>query len=149
MISSAMKLVCCQPPYVKRIGTSAAPRATATPTAPAGQARRKRPSRLAQAHEATPRPRRPRPQLDETEGTDERDDAPQDPRRERELGRPDALRHRGGRPEDPPADDAADHRHGAGEETESPRIGGHGAEKWHDRCSWDKARRPRRRASPS
>ena len=33
-ISSAMKLVCCQPPYVNRIGTSAAPMAASAAPAP-------------------------------------------------------------------------------------------------------------------
>src|SRR3989454_150497 len=36
MISSAMKLVCCHPPYVNRMGTRAAPTLTTTPHNPTG-----------------------------------------------------------------------------------------------------------------
>src|SRR5206468_6454056 len=46
------------------------------------------------------------------------------PGRERQLGRPHSLRDGRGRTEDPAADDAADHGHRAGEETEAPRVGG-------------------------
>ena len=53
MISSAMKLVCCQPPYVNRMGTRAAPSVTATCAAVEGGGGRSRAVKLTAERPAT------------------------------------------------------------------------------------------------
>src|SRR5205823_7997965 len=97
--------------------------------------------RFTQVHVAATGARAAPAQFAEAEGADQGDRPTHDPGRERQLGRPYSLRDGRGRAEDPAADDAADHGHRAGEETEAPRVGRHGAGKWHERCSWNSTRR--------
>src|SRR5947209_5683400 len=115
-----MKFVCCQPPYVKRIGTSAAPRAVAGAEAAAeggeGAAIRS-PAPISAA-----RARTPLPQLAETECTDERYAAADDPRQQHQSRRAQPLGDGGGRAKNPAADDPADYGHRSGEEAESAGV---------------------------
>src|SRR2546430_2732577 len=85
---------------------------------------RERSPRLAQVHVAATGARAAPSQLTEAEGADQGDHATHHPGRERQARRPHSLRDGRGRAVDTPADDAADHRHRAGEETDASCVGG-------------------------